>query len=83
VPPERDVESCGGRGGSVDSPEEWAMPKRVLRRRQRNALFEIERVFWEEGFSELLYDAACEVFLNREGRVVLSRHYAHPKLLER
>jgi hypothetical protein len=83
VPPERDVESCGGRGGSVDSPEEWPMPKRVLRRRQRKALFEIERVFWEEGFSELLYDAACEVFLNREGRVVLSRHYAHPKLLER
>jgi hypothetical protein len=67
----------------VDSPEEWPMPKRVLRRRQRKALFEIERVFWEEGFSELLYDAACEVFLNREGRVVLSRHYAHPKLLER
>jgi hypothetical protein len=48
------------------------MPKRVLRRRQRKALFEIERVFWEEGLSELLYDAACEVFLNREGQVVLT-----------
>lgn len=57
------------------------MPKRVLRRRQRKALFEIERVFWEEGFSELLYDAACEVFLNREGQVVLSRHYALPEAI--
>ena len=39
------------------------MPERVLRLRQRKALFEIEWVFWEEGFSEIVYDAAREVFL--------------------
>jgi hypothetical protein len=58
------------------------MPKRVLRRRQREVLFEIERVFWEEYYSELVYDAARKIFLDREGQVVLSRHYAHPRLLE-
>ena len=58
------------------SPQEWPLPKRALRRRQRDALFEIERVFWEEGFSEFVYDEEREVFLDGAGRVVLSRHYA-------
>jgi hypothetical protein len=52
----------------------------VLRRRQREALFEIERVFWEEGFSEFTYDEEREVFFDRDGRVVLSHYYADRRL---
>ena len=59
---------------------EWAIRRRVLRRRQREALFEIERVFWEEGFSEFTYDEEREVFLDRDGRVVLSHYYADRRL---
>ena len=65
----------------VDSPQEWPVPKKELRRRQRAALFTIERVFWEEGVSEFIYDEEREVFLDAEGRVVLSRHYADRRLL--
>jgi hypothetical protein len=42
---------------------EWPIPKRLLKRRQREALFVIERVFWEEKFSEFVYDEEREVFL--------------------
>ena len=65
----------------VDSPHQWPMPKRVQRRRKREALFLIKRVFWEEGFSEFVYDEEREVFLDRAGRVVLSRRYADGTLL--
>jgi hypothetical protein len=61
---------------------EWPIPKRVLKRRQREALFEIERVFWEEGFSEFVCDEEREVFFDHEGNVVLSRHYADRRLFE-
>jgi hypothetical protein len=61
---------------------EWPIPRRVLRRRQREALLVIERVFWEEGFSEFGYDEECEVFFDHEGNVVLTRHYADRRLLE-
>jgi hypothetical protein len=47
-----------------------------LRRRQREVLFEIERVFWEEGFSEFTYDEERKVFFEHEGNVVLSLYYA-------
>ncbi len=53
----------------------------MLRRRQREALFLIERVFWEEGLSEFTYDEEREVFLDGAGRVVLSWHYADRRLL--
>jgi hypothetical protein len=58
------------------------MPRRVLRRRQREALFVIERVFWEEGFSEFGYDEEREVFFDHEGDVFLARHYADRRLFE-
>jgi hypothetical protein len=70
-----------GRGCLVDSPQEWPVPRKELRRRQRDALFTIERAFWEEGVSEFVYDEEREVFLDAEGRVVLSRHYADRRLL--
>jgi hypothetical protein len=57
------------------------MPKWVQRRREREALFLIEWVFWEEGFSEFVYDEEREVFLDGAGRVVLFRHYADRRLL--
>ena len=69
-----------GRGCLVDSPQEWPVPRKELRRRQRAALFTIERAFWEEGVSEFVYDEEREVFLDTEGRVVLSRHYADRRL---
>ncbi len=47
-----------------------------MRRRQREDLFEIERVFWEEGFSEFTYDEERKVFFEHEGNVVLSLYYA-------
>jgi hypothetical protein len=65
----------------VDSPQEWPVPKKELRRRQRDALFTIESVFWEEGISEFVYDEEREVFLDVAGRIVLSRHYADRRLL--
>jgi hypothetical protein len=65
----------------VDSPQEWPIPKRVFKRREREALFWIERVFWEEGISEFTYDEEREVFLDETGRVVLSHHYADRRLL--
>ena len=65
----------------MDSPQEWPLPKKMLRRRQREALFLIERVFWEEGLSEFTYDEEREVFLDGAGRVVLSWHYADRRLL--
>ena len=67
----------------MDSPQEWPLPQKVLRRLReaREALFLIERVFWEESFSEFTYDEEREVFLDEAGRVVLSRHYADRKLL--
>ncbi len=65
----------------MDSPHQWPMPKWVQRRRERDALFLIEWVFWEEGFSEFVYDEEREVFLDGAGRVVLFRHYADRRLL--
>ena len=53
----------------------------MLKRRQREALFLIERVLWEEGFSEFTYDEEREVFFDYEGNVVLTRHYADRRLL--
>jgi hypothetical protein len=70
-----------GRGCLVDSPQEWPVPRKELRRRQRAALFTNERAFWEEGVSEFVYDEEREVFPDAEGRVVLSRHYADRRLL--
>ena len=61
---------------------EWPIPRRVLRRRQREALFVIERVFWEERFSEFGYDEEREVFFDHEGNVVLTRHYADRRVFE-
>ena len=61
---------------------EWPIPRRVLRRRQREALFVIERVFWEEVFSEFGYDEKRQVFFDHEGDVVLTRHYADRRVFE-
>ena len=57
-----------------------ALPKTELRRRQRAALFTIERAFWEEGISEFVYDEEREVFLDAAVRIVLSRQYADRRL---
>ena len=71
----------GGVGCSEDKVE-WPIPRRVLRRRQREALFVIERVFWEEVFSEFGYDEKRQVFFDHEGDVVLTRHYADRRVFE-
>ncbi len=80
---ERRPRSAAGSGrGCSEDKVEWPIPKRVLKRRQRGALFLIERIFWEEGFSEFTYDEEREVFFDYEGNVVLTRHYADRRLLE-
>ena len=60
----------------------WLILKRVLKRRQREALFETERFIWEESFSAFTYVEEREVFFDGDGRVVLSRHYTRRLLDE-
>jgi hypothetical protein len=62
--------------------EEWPIPPAELRRRQANALYEIEMLFREEGLSDFVYDEENDLFRFPDGRFAFSRTHADLKLLE-
>jgi hypothetical protein len=62
--------------------EEWPIPPAELRRRQAEALYEIEMLFREEGLSSFVYDEEKDLFRFPDGRFAFSRTHADLKLLE-
>jgi hypothetical protein len=60
----------------------WPIPPAELRRRQANALYEIEMLFREEGLSDFVYDEENDLFRFPDGRFAFSRTHADLKLLE-
>jgi hypothetical protein len=55
---------------------ERPMPRSEYRRRAREIHFEIELLLHRWGVSDFIYDEEGQVFRDREGRTVLTRHYA-------
>ena len=55
---------------------ERSMSRSEYRRRAREIHFEIELLLHRWGVSDFIYDEEGQVFRNREGRTVLSRHHA-------
>jgi hypothetical protein len=72
----------GRRGCSVDSPQEWPLPKKEMTRRQAEALYHIEMTMREEGFSQFVHDEEKDLFRFPDGRFAFSRRYADIELLE-
>ena len=58
--------------GSTEEPT----PTSEYRRREREILFGIELLLYRWGLSEFVFDEEAQVFRDRDGRVVLSRHHA-------
>ena len=53
------------------------------RRRETQILFEIELLLHRWGLSKFVFDEEREVFRDRDGTTVLSRHYANQDMLYR
>jgi hypothetical protein len=63
---------------------EGPIPRSEFRRRETEILFAIELLLHRWGLSEFVFDEEGQVFRDREGKAVLSRHHAdHGKLLGR
>ena len=65
-----------------ERPQEWPLPQKVLRRRQAEALYDIEMIMREEGLSQFVYDEEKDLFRFPDGRFAFSRHHADMRLLE-
>ena len=55
---------------------EETTPRGEYRRRETEVLFGIELLLYRWGLSEFAFDEEGELFRDREGKVVLSRHHA-------
>jgi len=64
--------------GQMDSAEE-PIPASEYRRRETEILFGIELLLYRWGLSEFNFDEEAQIFRDRDGRAVLSRHRADRK----
>jgi hypothetical protein len=53
------------------------LPRSEYRCRETEILFEIELLLHRWGVSDFIFDEEGQVFRDREGRTVLSRHHAN------
>jgi hypothetical protein len=56
--------------------EQERIPRSEYRRREVEILFGIELLLYRWGLSEFVFDEAEQVFRDRTGKAVLSRHHA-------
>jgi len=61
---------------------EWPLPQKILRRRQAEALYDVEMFMREEGLSRFIYDEEKDLFRFPDGRFAFSRRYADIRLPE-
>ena len=66
---------------------EWPLPQKILRRRQAEALYDVEMFMREEGLSRFVYDEEKYLVCFPDGRFAFSRfafsrRYADIRLLE-
>jgi hypothetical protein len=54
---------------------EWPISRSEYYRREREILFEIELLLYHWGISEFAFDEEEQVFRDRNGMIILSRHY--------
>ncbi len=64
--------------GQKERPEP---PEQLHRRREAEALYKLEMMLREMGFSDFIYDEEENLFRFRSGRFAFSRHHADTKLL--
>ena len=71
---------AASRKGSEEGRSAGNMEETILRgeyrRRETEILFGIQLLLYRWGLSEVAFDEEGEVFRDREGKVILSRHYA-------
>jgi hypothetical protein len=72
--------ACEEEDGQMGSAEE-PIPASEYRRRETEILFGIELLLYRWELSEFILDEEAQIFRDRDGRAVLSRHCADRKRL--